>query len=164
MTALLPMSQEEFLLWERDAVPTYAAEKVASGQWQEAEALVLARKSFDELLPQGLATPDNLFFTVRDPAAQVNVGTLWLAVQQRAGKRVAYVYDVAIEAGHQRKGHATRAFLALEDKARSIGLAGIALHVFGHNAAAHALYVKLGYLPTNVNMYKSIEAGSCAGT
>ncbi|MEO8675555.1 MAG: GNAT family N-acetyltransferase [Casimicrobiaceae bacterium] len=164
MTALLPMTPEEFLAWETEAVPTYAAEKVASGQWKEAEAPALARKSFDELLPQGLATPDNHLFTMRDQPAQVDVGTLWVAVQERAGKRVAYVYDVAIKPEHRRKGHAMRAFLALEDKVRSLGLAGIALHVFGHNAAAHALYLKLGYLPTNINMYKAIEAGSCAET
>ena len=164
MTTLQRMTQEEFLEWERETVPTYAAEKVASEQWKEAEAFALARKSFDELLPQGLTTPGNLFFTVRDQDARVDVGTLWVAVQERAGKRVAYVYDVAIKPEHQRKGHATRAFRALEDEVRSLGLAGIALHVFGHNAAAHALYVKLGYRPTNINMYKPIEATSCAGT
>ncbi len=164
MTILLPMTQEDFLEWKSESVPAYAAEKIASGQWQEAEAIALAQKSFDELLPQGLSTPDNLLFTLRDQDVRVDVGTLWVAVQDRAGKRVAYVYDVVIRPEHQRKGHATRALRALEDEVRSLGLAGIALHVFGHNAAAHALYVKLGYRPTNINMYKPIEATSCAGT
>jgi ribosomal protein S18 acetylase RimI-like enzyme len=164
MTILHPMTQEAFLEWKSESVPAYAAEKIASGQWQEAQALALAQKSFDELLPQGLSTPDNLLFTLRDQDVRVDVGTLWVAVQDRAGKRVAYVYDVVIRPEHQRKGHATRAFRALEDVVRSLGIAGIALHVFGHNAAAHALYVKLGYRPTNINMYKPIEATSCAGT
>jgi ribosomal protein S18 acetylase RimI-like enzyme len=31
----------------------------------------------------------------------------------------------------------------------------IRLHVFGHNAAARPLYVKLGYEPTNIVMAKS---------
>ena len=58
----------------------------------------------------------------------------------------------------QRKGHAARALRALEGEMRALGLSGIALHVFGQNAAAHALYVQLGYLPTNINMFKAIGA------
>lgn len=27
---------------------------------------------------------------------------------------------------------------------------------FGHNQAAHALYVKLGYVATNINMFKPV--------
>jgi hypothetical protein len=32
----------------------------------------------------------------------------------------------------------------------------VALHVFGHNPQAHALYVKLGYITTNTNMFKAL--------
>ena len=156
MSNLIPMTQDEFIAFTEAAVPSFAAEKVASGQWKEAEALELARKSFAELLPQGLATPDNYFFTVLDQAAQINVGIVWFAAQERAGKRIAYVYEINIKPEHQRLGHAKRAFLALEDNVRSLGLSGIALHVFGHNAAAQALYLQLGYQPTNINLFKAI--------
>ena len=151
------MSEGEFVAFATEAVPAYAADKVASGQWPKDEALELSRKSFNELLPLGLATPDNYFFTIRDPAEQAGVGMLWIAVQDRGGKRIAYVYDVSVKPERQREGYATRALLALEDKVRSLGLSGIALHVFGHNAVAHALYVKLGYQPTNISMFKSLE-------
>ena len=76
--------------------------------------------------------------------------------RRRADKRIAYVYDVNIAPEHQRKGYASRAFLALESVARNLGLAGVALHVFGHNVAAQAMYTKLGYLPTNINLYKPV--------
>jgi len=151
------MTEGEFVAFATEAVPAYAADKVASGQWSKDEALELSRKSFDELLPLGLATPDNYLFTIRDSAEQASVGMLWIAVQDRGGKRIAYVYDVSVKPEHQRKGYATRALLALEDKVRSLGLSGIALHVFGHNAIAQALYVKLGYQPTNISMFKAIE-------
>lgn len=158
MSILIAMTQTEFLVFAEESVPVYAAEKVASGQWKETDAFALARKSFEESLPLGLETPDNHLFTVRDEAAQVSVGMIWIAVQERADKRIAYLYQVNIKSAHQRNGHATRALRALESEVRTLGLSGIALHVFGHNTAAHALYVKLGYLPTNINMYKSIEA------
>ena len=52
--------------------------------------------------------------------------------------------------------HGTGAFEALEDKVRSLGLEGIALHVFGHNRGAHALYEKLGFQATNIHMFKDL--------
>ena len=72
---------------------------------------------------------------------------LWFAVQERAGQKIAYVYDVMIHPDHQRKGLGTQAFHALEDRARALGLSGIALHVFGHNEEAHDLYLRLGFRP-----------------
>ena len=157
MIALVPMTDGEFVAFAAEAVPAYAADKVTSVQWTKDEALELSRKAFDKLLPLGLATPDNYFFTIRDSVEQVGVGMLWIAAQDRGGRRIAYVYDVSVKPEHQRKGYATRALLALEDKVHSLGLSGIALHVFGHNTVAHALYVKLGYQPTNISMFKAIE-------
>jgi ribosomal protein S18 acetylase RimI-like enzyme len=75
--------------------------------------------------------------------------------------RIAYIYDLAIDPAHQRRGHATRALRALEEEVHALGLAGIALHVFGHNVGAQTLYAKLGYEPTNINMYKPVaKAGA----
>jgi ribosomal protein S18 acetylase RimI-like enzyme len=152
------MTESEFVEFAKDAVPAYAADKVASGQWAEAESLELSRNGFAKLLPQGLATPDNYLFTVRDEENNVSVGILWIAVQERAGKRIAYVYDVSIKPGHRRKGHAARAFLELEALVRARGLSGIALSVMGHNAAAHLLYEKLGYRPTITEMFKPVDS------
>ena len=159
VTVLVAMSESEYVQFVERAIPAYAAQKVESGQWLLEESFELATKSFNDLLPQGRATPNSHFFTIMD-AAQVAVGMVWIAEQKRADKRIAYVYDVSIKPQHQRRGHATRAFRALEVEIRAMGLSGIALHVFGHNGSAHALYIKLGYQTTNINMYKSIEATS----
>ena len=154
MTTLFPMSEAVFAEYMAKSIPDFAREKVASGQWSRESALELSRRGFETLLPQGLATPDNHIFEIRFETE--TVGMLWFAVQERAGQKIAYVYDVMIDPVQQRKGHGTRAFLALEDKARTLGLSGIALHVFGHNPDAHALYVRLGFQPTNISMYKPI--------
>ena len=65
---------------------------------------------------------------------------------------------LALIAQAQREGHALRAFVALEDEVRRLGLSGIALHVFGHNTGAQALYAKLGFHPTNISLYKPVAA------
>jgi ribosomal protein S18 acetylase RimI-like enzyme len=155
------MNAKEFAAYVARAIPEFAHDKVASGQWSKASSLELSRQGYDELLPKGLATPENFLFTLREAASQAAVGVLWYAIQERAGQRIAYVYDVLVEAQHQRKGYATQAFQALEGEVRSRGLCGVALHVFGHNKAAQALYAKLGYQPTNINLFKKVPS---AGT
>ena len=84
------------------------------------------------------------------------VGTLWFVAKDRAGRRIAFIYDIYIAPEHRRRGHAFQAFQDVELEVLRLGLTGIALHVFGHNQAARALYEKLGYAPTNINMFKSI--------
>jgi ribosomal protein S18 acetylase RimI-like enzyme len=156
MIVLAPMNAEEFVTYLERAIPEFAQDKVVSGQWSMATSLELSRQGYKELLPQGLATPENFLFTLREAAERASVGALWYAVQERAGQSIAYVFDVLVEPKHRRKGYATQALQALEVEARSCGLSGVALHVFGHNEAAQALYAKLGYQPTNINMFKKV--------
>ncbi len=153
------MGEPAFAEYMAASIPAFAQDKVASGQWSEDSALELSRQGFEALLPQGLATPDNHIFEIQADGEAGAIGMLWFAVQERAGKKIAYVYDVMIHPDHQRKGHGTLAFRALEEMARARGLAGIALHVFGHNPEAHALYMRLGFQPTNISMFKPITPG-----
>ena len=159
MSALRPITDDEYFAWLEAVIPEYASDKVASGQWSEDSALDRSRKEYEEQLPNGKGTENNYLYTVLSSQGQP-VGTLWFAAKDRAKQRVAYVYDVTIEPEHRRQGHALRAFQALELEVVRLGLDGVALHVFGHNHAAHALYVKLGYVATNINMFKPV---ACAG-
>jgi ribosomal protein S18 acetylase RimI-like enzyme len=149
------MTELEYAAWLAVTIPAYAADKVASGQWSEDASLELSKKEYAELLPQGLATPDNHLFTITDSQATA-VGVLWFAVKTKFNARVANVFDVSVWPNHQREGHAFRAFVALEDEVRKLGLSGIALHVFGHNKGAQALYAKLGFYPTNISLFKPV--------
>jgi ribosomal protein S18 acetylase RimI-like enzyme len=155
MPTLVRMTEAQYLAYLDEAIPGYAAEKVTSGQWSPEESLELSRRAFRDLLPQGIDTPENYLCTVQDDHGNP-VGMLWFGAQDRAGKRIAYVYDVSIQSGHRRKGLATSAFLALEEEARTMGFSGIALQVFGFNMEAQLLYSKLGFQPTNISMYKSV--------
>ena len=91
------------------------------------------------------------------PTLILSLGVLWVAIQKRAEKRVAYVYDIYVDPAHRRLGHATGALLALVHKANDLQFSGIALHVFGHNAGAQALYEKLGFVVTGITMFKSLD-------
>jgi ribosomal protein S18 acetylase RimI-like enzyme len=152
---LRPISEDEYAAWLATVIPAYAADKVATGQWAAGTSLELSRQAFAELLPQGPRTADHRLYTILGTDG-APVGTLWIAIQTRGEQRVAYVYDVVIGPEHRRRGHAERAFEALGQEATSLGLAGIALHVFGHNLAAQALYAKLGFIATNINLFKPL--------
>ena len=155
MSALVPMKEADFEAFVGEAVPAYAADKVTSGQWTEEQSLELSRKNISELLPLGLRTPDNHLFNILDDQLKP-VGTLWLAAKEHGGKHVAYIYDLLIHPEFRRQGHATKCLAAAEAKSRELGLMGIGLHVFGHNPNAIALYEKLGYRTTNINMFKAL--------
>lgn len=155
MPIIRPLTEAEFATWEAQSVPAYAADKVASGAWAEATALEQSGQEHAALLPAGQHTPGHHFYAILG-AAGAQVGMIWFAEQDRGASRVAYIYDVEVWPEQQRQGHAGRAFVAIEDEARRLGLAGVALHVFGHNRAAQALYEKLGYRTTNITMYKPV--------
>lgn len=157
MTTLRPMTEAEYAVWREEEVPAYATDKVASGQWSQEESLDLSRRENEQLLPQGLRTPENHFFTIVDDESNA-VGMLWFAVKTQFSSRIAYVFDIGISSRYQRRGHAFHALRALEAEVRNLGLSGIALHVFGHNAGAQALYAKLGFQPTNISLFKAVGA------
>jgi len=156
-TAIKPMTDEAFDEYVSNSVPNYAREKVASGEWAEEDSVDRARDVFREMLPQGLDTPDNHLFQIIDEWNDTPVGVLWIEERERAGQKIAFICDVYIDPEHQSKGHASRALRALEDKVRAMGFTGIGLQVFGHNESAHRLYQRLGYLPVNFFMFKTLD-------
>jgi RimJ/RimL family protein N-acetyltransferase len=158
MIGLVPMTEADFQTYCDGAISEYAEEHVRGGRWSEEEAYEQARRQYQELLPQGLATANHFLYTLTHTSTQTPVGRLWFALQPQAGKQVAFIYDIAIEPAFRRKGYATQAFEALEQEVRTLGVQQIRLHVFGHNHEARALYEKLGFVATNVMMAKSLDA------
>jgi ribosomal protein S18 acetylase RimI-like enzyme len=150
------MTEGDFHSYLERAVAEYAEEHVRGGRWSAEEALEQSRKEYAELLPAGVASPDQYLYTLMDTSTQTPVGMLWYALQSPAGQPVAFIYDVSVDPAFRRRGYATQAFRALEEQVRSQGVQQIRLHVFGHNHEARALYEKLGFTPTNILMAKTL--------
>jgi RimJ/RimL family protein N-acetyltransferase len=156
MVRLVPMSDAEYQPYLALAIRDYADEKVAAGNWQPAEALERSTQEFQKLLPDGVATQDNYLFTIEDQALAATVGMIWLSRIMQGAHPIIFIYDFRIDESYRRKGYGEQAMRAAEDQAKALGLDIIALHVFGHNQAARALYEKLGYEITNINMAKKL--------
>lgn len=153
---LQPMTEAAFQRFWQASVADYAREKVTAGQWPAETAPAQSANEFAHLLPQGLATPDHHLYEIICPDTGQTVGHLWFAIEVRHGLRMAYVYDLAVQPEHQRRGHASRAFKAMEARVRALNAWRIDLHVFGHNPSAQALYASLGYRVTSLTMAKSL--------
>jgi ribosomal protein S18 acetylase RimI-like enzyme len=152
------MRQEVYPAYLQSSVAGYADDNVAAGRWPAQGCVERSLAEFESLLPQGLATPNHHLFEILAAEGGPTVGFVWLAVEERHGIRGAFVYDVEVKPAYRRQGHAQRAFEQLETLAMSLELSTIGLHVFGHNPGAQALYAKLGYRVTGINMQKQVSA------
>jgi ribosomal protein S18 acetylase RimI-like enzyme len=154
---LIPMSEDVFRAYQENEIREYAEEKIRSGAWSQEKAYELSVQTHRRLLPEGLATPGQYIYSIRDENLGQNVGVIWFARYEEGGKRLAFIYDITIFEQFRRRGYGTQAMLALEEKVKEVGLDTIALHVFGHNQSALALYEKVGYEITDINMAKTLK-------
>jgi RimJ/RimL family protein N-acetyltransferase len=159
MIKLIPFTEKEFEDYRRQGIARYAEENVKAGFWNPAEAIEKSRAAHEALLPQGLATPHQHLFSIREMENGEQVGTIWLSEDTESGIPSGFIYDLFIFEPFRRRGYATRAMRALEDKAKGLGLTVMYLHVFAHNPAARSLYDKLGYGVKSTNMAKPLTSG-----
>jgi ribosomal protein S18 acetylase RimI-like enzyme len=152
------MKATEYESYLAISIHEYAEEKVQAGNWQLEEALERSTKEFQQLLPEGVATKDNYLYDIEDGALGAKVGIIWLARMMQGTKSIMFIYDFRIDEAYRRKGYGEQAMRAAEEQAKGLGFDTIALHVFGHNHAARALYEKMGYEITNINMTKKLTA------
>jgi ribosomal protein S18 acetylase RimI-like enzyme len=158
MVRLVPMKATEYQTYLDLSIREYAEDHVKAGNWQLEEALERSAKEFQQLLPAGVATRDQYLYDIEDAASGMKVGMIWLARIMQSAKPVMFIYDFRIDEAYRRKGYGEQALRAAEEQARALGLDTMALHVFGFNHGARALYEKLGYEITNINMAKKLTA------
>ena len=156
MARLVPMTETEFQTYYESSMQEYAQDHVKAGTWVTSEALQNAEKQYRQLLPDGLASKNQYLFSIEDAETGAKVGILWFAVDDGRAEPSAYIYDIRIREEFRGKGYGTQAMRALEEKVKEFGVMRIALHVFGHNHAARALYEKVGYEIMGIGMSKRI--------
>lgn len=159
MTELKPMSDAAFSAYLSVAAAKYADSNVAPGLWPREGALERARAAYRTLLPQGLLTPNNHLFEIQADSDGEAIGMLWFSVNDKNGAKTAFIYDIFIEPGFRRQGHAQRALKKLEALPVQHGALSVGLHVFSFNHEAQKLYAKAGYVTTGVFMNKMKVGG-----
>ena len=95
------MTREEYDRWREPAVRDYAQAWVDSGILTPEEAAKRAETQFAELLPEGLDTPQHVFYTPVD--GDDSVGVLWVHFDESAER--AFIYDIQVWEALRRRGY-----------------------------------------------------------
>ncbi len=143
------MQQADFDRVIENDIREYAADHVRNGNWPEEGSLERSRKEFETLLPQGVHTPNQYIWSLRDGDRMI--GYLWVEVKD--GK--AFIYNFLIQEEYRGKGYGKQALAAMDEKLKSMNVRSVALHVFGDNITAQELYKKMGFEITNMHMQKN---------
>lgn len=150
------MSEAAFEAYLARSIPEYAEEKVLAGSWHPDDALRLSQEGFDKFLPEGMATPGHFLFELVEASTNHVVGCLWIFINDKARPPRSWIYDIAIEEPHRRRGLGSAALKLAEDEAGRRGSTLMELHVFGWNTRAIKLYEKSGYGYVDMVMSKPL--------
>ncbi len=151
---LTPLDTSRYEAWMRESIRGYAESNVESGRWDASGAMEKSERSYAELLPDGLATPNHFIFELY--VGDSYVGYLWVFVDPSAAVPSAFIYDIEIVVEQRAKGLGKQAMQALEPWCVERSLRRIALNVFAFNKPAIELYNGLGYQTTNFSMQKDL--------
>lgn len=151
---LEPMTDEQYARYREQAADDYAGSIAASGLLPPAEARTKAREDYARLLPDGRHTEGHRLWTGYDGADEV--GVLWLHFPQRSDGLHAFVYNIEVHEHLRRRGYGRAMMRAAEQVCRDAGVVSIGLNVFGFNTGARALYERLGFEVTSVQMAKRL--------
>jgi ribosomal protein S18 acetylase RimI-like enzyme len=131
----------------------YVEEVAANTGMSEQSAQAKADGQYEELLPDGLATPDQHLFVIVDGDDEV-VGELWIGLRDEG--REAFGYDFWVRPELRDQGIGRRTMELGAEAARELGAERLALNVFGDNERAVHLYRSFGFEVTNMNMAKRL--------
>ena len=148
-----PLREDEYGTFIERAVSFYVDDMVRAGIDPDV-AQAKADKDLPQLLPDGLATRNHFMYAVEDDGRFA--GYLWLCDREGDLGHSLFVYAVEIDEEFRGRGLGRAAMAFAEEEAQRLGIAKVALNVFGGNDVARGLYLSLGYAETAVHMEKRV--------
>jgi ribosomal protein S18 acetylase RimI-like enzyme len=124
-------------------------------EWREPAAVLLAVQGWVRESIDSVSRPGHAIHVAAD--GDIIVG--FVTVCERAhftGQLDAYVGELAVKPGLERRGIATRLMAAAESRAAGRGLAFLTLETGAANQPARGLYAALGYQQEDVRLTKAI--------
>ncbi|MGB7605052.1 MAG: GNAT family N-acetyltransferase [Lutisporaceae bacterium] len=148
------MTKEEFGIYRAKLIKSYAATLANNMRRSLEAAMVMSEQQIEGLLKDGVDTKDHYVFNVVDNVSSEKVGILWVNIKPE--EKRSFIFDIEIMSEHQGKGYGKATLKELEVFMKEMGIKQIGLNVFADNTMAKALYEKLGYAVTNMNMVKDL--------
>lgn len=155
-TQWIEMNTEQFLAYAAHSSVGYANDIQLT--YKQPLDLTPAQQSWsmDQLLPQGVDTPNHYLFTLHSAEGE-NIGLLWFGTYEEYSVKTLFIYDLEIYPRAQRRGHATEVMDMIERWAVANDIGRLELNVFAHNHAAQALYHACGLAPYEITMGKQLD-------
>ena len=161
MIRLEPMTPAEYKVYIGYAVKQYADGRVKAGD--DAEGILeRAQAEYDQLLPQGLETPNHHLLSIHADGVDAPVGLIWFEARDKDGRKSAYIFDFEVREELRGKGYGAATLRALEERVRAMGITRVSLNVWGFNTGAKALYERCGFTVTGIGMTKVLGTPSGA--
>jgi GNAT superfamily N-acetyltransferase len=155
MIKFAPMTDEDYAAFLRKSIPEYAYDQMRAGNWMANEAAGRSRAEFQQMLPDGIQTPNAYLRTILDEHDH-KVGMLWYFVDVNRSRKTAFLIDFFIFPEGRRKGYETRAFELFENEARGLGVERVELQIFTHKNEDVLLYRDNGYQETSIFFAKDL--------
>ncbi|WP_405710827.1 GNAT family N-acetyltransferase [Streptomyces sp. NBC_00046] len=147
------MTAEEFMVWRRTSIDTYAQSWIDEGIPAE-QAMQKSRADHARNLPDGLDSAGMHFHVL--VAGDTVVGHVWVSVSEAGGEATGFVFDVEVGEEHRGRGHGRALMQEAEHITLAAGARRLGLHVFAANTPALRLYESLGYRTTQYNLAKNL--------
>ena len=146
---LRPKTDAETAAWLPIAMAAYEQARRQAGDTAEGAA-VARQASQEQYFPDGRLIDGHLLFTVEADGEAAG----WLWIGPMSDPVNWYVWDIAIDERHRRRGLGARTMQLAEEVAREHGAVDLRLNVFGYNEPAIRLYEALGYETAAIHMQK----------
>jgi ribosomal protein S18 acetylase RimI-like enzyme len=158
MTATAPAQIRPFQPRDRSQVLALAPRLTAgAAPWREPGAVRRAAQNWVQTSIDTAAEPDHAVYVAI--AGDRVVGVVSIREQTHfTGQTDAYVGELAVASGMERRGIATALMNAAEAWAARRGLAFVTLHTGAANQPARSLYRRLGYHEEELLLTKAIPA------
>ena len=156
MIQLRKMKADEFAGYVAYFVPDYAAEISSNYDVDMKTAQARAENAVEVDLGMGVETPGQILLcaTVEGDNSSTPVGYLWCTPNSK--EKTVFISDFYILPKYRGRGYGGSTLIALEQRYLGTAYDEIRLRVATDNKTAERMYLKAGYLPTGINMRKSI--------
>lgn len=162
MIQLRPLRPDEFKDYNDYFVNDYGAELHSNYGTPALDAKRRAQVELDDAFPDGVAVANHALMAIDcatqhdSQAAPKRVGFLWYELN--LSERRCFIMDIYIAPAHRSAGFGSEAMHALEKILIPLNIDSLQLRVAHDNPRALALYQRLGFNITGINLAKHLTA------
>lgn len=147
---LRPMKEIEFEKWSKISQEDYIKDLMENFAYSENKAKVEAIKEVQNLLPEGINTPLQSFYTYEKDGK--DIGYIWFSTKESA----VFLLDIIILPEYQSLGFGTTMMKKLIEMLSLSDIKEIELRVSPNNERAKRLYDTLGFKITGLDMHLAL--------